>query len=335
MLLNNRHGSVDSDSYRYGFQGQERDDEVKGEGNSYNYTFRMHDPRLGRFFATDPLVKSYPYNSPYAFSENKVLHMVELEGLEAEPIVVEEAVAVLKVVHRATVVEEVIVMAETVTMAVAAAPVILIGALLMPNISSAPGVQAPLFPDNQLLSYDPEGSAPPVYEPYPSAELGSREEEEQSQYIYRSMAVSELNTLGNLLSPKPRLAVSTDPEKTFSKDLGVRVPDVAPLLNVNGNVEFNLNIGGGMSATPVPLPSNLAENIENDILKGKRTIFRIKRTTLVSLGLIAVDDKPGHVAVKPLSEMSVENYQNRIRSTQQLWEEVKPAPTNQRTIPHN
>ncbi|MFT6197741.1 MAG: hypothetical protein ACJAXY_002083 [Nonlabens sp.] len=34
MLLNNRHGSVDSDSYRYGFQGQERDDEVKGEGNS-------------------------------------------------------------------------------------------------------------------------------------------------------------------------------------------------------------------------------------------------------------------------------------------------------------
>lgn len=34
MLLPNRHGSVDSDSYRYGFQGQEKDDEVKGEGNA-------------------------------------------------------------------------------------------------------------------------------------------------------------------------------------------------------------------------------------------------------------------------------------------------------------
>jgi hypothetical protein len=30
MLLNNGHGSVDSNAYRYGFQGQERDDEVKG-----------------------------------------------------------------------------------------------------------------------------------------------------------------------------------------------------------------------------------------------------------------------------------------------------------------
>jgi hypothetical protein len=46
----------------------------------------MHDPRLGRFFAIDPLVKDYPWNSPYAFSENMVIHMVELEGLEAAPI---------------------------------------------------------------------------------------------------------------------------------------------------------------------------------------------------------------------------------------------------------
>lgn len=82
MLLNNRHGSVDSDAYRYGFQGQERDDEVKGEGNSYNYTFRMHDPRLGRFFKLAPLAPKYAHNSPYAFSENRVVDGVELEGLE-------------------------------------------------------------------------------------------------------------------------------------------------------------------------------------------------------------------------------------------------------------
>jgi RHS repeat-associated protein len=69
-------------AYRYGFQGQEKDDEIKGDGNSLNYSFRMHDPRIGRFFARDPLAPSYPHNSPYAFSENVVIHAVELEGLE-------------------------------------------------------------------------------------------------------------------------------------------------------------------------------------------------------------------------------------------------------------
>lgn len=67
---------------RYGFQGQERDDEVKGTGNSINYKYRMHDPRIGRFFAVDPLADKYPHNSPYAFSENRVVDGVELEGLE-------------------------------------------------------------------------------------------------------------------------------------------------------------------------------------------------------------------------------------------------------------
>ena len=80
MLLPNRHGS--SDSYRYGFQGQEKDDEIKGEGNSINYKYRMHNPRVGRFFAVDPLARRYAYNSPYAFSENRVIDGVELEGLE-------------------------------------------------------------------------------------------------------------------------------------------------------------------------------------------------------------------------------------------------------------
>ena len=58
------------------------DNEVKGTGNSINFKYRMHDPRIGRFFAVDPLAKKYPYNSPYAFSENRVLDCTELEGLE-------------------------------------------------------------------------------------------------------------------------------------------------------------------------------------------------------------------------------------------------------------
>jgi RHS repeat-associated protein len=80
MVMPNRNGSAES--YRYGFQGQEKDDEVKGAGNSVNYEYRMHDPRIGRFFAVDPLTKSYPWYTPYSFSGNKVIHMMELEGLE-------------------------------------------------------------------------------------------------------------------------------------------------------------------------------------------------------------------------------------------------------------
>ncbi|NME72948.1 RHS repeat-associated core domain-containing protein [Flammeovirga aprica] len=64
--------------YRYGFQGQEED----GETGWVNYKYRMHNPVIGRFFAIDPLTKKYPHNSPYAFSENKVIQFIELEGLE-------------------------------------------------------------------------------------------------------------------------------------------------------------------------------------------------------------------------------------------------------------
>jgi len=78
--------SISGESYRYGFQNQEKDDEIKGAGNSVNYTFRMHDPRVGRFFAVDPLIKSYPFYSSYSFSGNRVLDSKEIEGLEPENI---------------------------------------------------------------------------------------------------------------------------------------------------------------------------------------------------------------------------------------------------------
>jgi hypothetical protein len=64
-------------------------DEVKGCGNSWDYKFRMHDARLGRFFAVDPLTYEYPHYTPYSFSGNKLISHREREGLE------EEAAAVL------------------------------------------------------------------------------------------------------------------------------------------------------------------------------------------------------------------------------------------------
>jgi RHS repeat-associated protein len=81
MVMPGRNDLGSSD-YRYSFQGQEKDDEIKGDGNSINYKYRMHDPRVGRFFAVDPLASKYPHNGPYNFSENIVIHGVELEGLE-------------------------------------------------------------------------------------------------------------------------------------------------------------------------------------------------------------------------------------------------------------
>lgn len=70
-------------NYRYGFQGEEVDNEISGEGNSIHFTFREYDPRIGRMKSIDPLSPDYPWNSPYAFSENRVIDAIELEGLEA------------------------------------------------------------------------------------------------------------------------------------------------------------------------------------------------------------------------------------------------------------
>lgn len=69
MLMKSRHGN--SRDYRYGFQGQEKDDEVKGEGNSYTTHFREFDPRLARWLSLDPRSSKYPGFSPYnAFINN-------------------------------------------------------------------------------------------------------------------------------------------------------------------------------------------------------------------------------------------------------------------------
>ncbi|WP_255512767.1 RHS repeat-associated core domain-containing protein [Flavobacterium sp. GT3R68] len=82
MLVPGRHATNISNGYRYGFQGQEQDNELKGEGNSLDYTFRMHDPRIGRFFAVDPLAREYAYLSSYQFASNSPIALVEIEGCE-------------------------------------------------------------------------------------------------------------------------------------------------------------------------------------------------------------------------------------------------------------
>ncbi len=56
-------GSIQNiERYRYGFQGQEMDDEVKGKGNSYTTQFRQYDSRVGRWLSLDP---KNQFSNPY------------------------------------------------------------------------------------------------------------------------------------------------------------------------------------------------------------------------------------------------------------------------------
>ena len=71
--------------YRYFFNGQEADNEVLGEGTLHAFEYRMHDTRIGRFWSVDPLAGKFPWNSTYAFAENRVVDGRELEGLEWDP----------------------------------------------------------------------------------------------------------------------------------------------------------------------------------------------------------------------------------------------------------
>ncbi|CAG5087467.1 RHS repeat protein [Parvicella tangerina] len=66
--------------YRYGFNGMEKDDEVKGEGNSYDYGARMQDPRLGRWLSIDPYYRKYPSTSNYAFAMNSPTYIIDEGG---------------------------------------------------------------------------------------------------------------------------------------------------------------------------------------------------------------------------------------------------------------
>ncbi|MDO9184692.1 MAG: RHS repeat-associated core domain-containing protein [Bacteroidia bacterium] len=73
---------VGANGYRYGFNGKENDNEVKGNGNQQDYGMRIYDPRLGRFLSVDPITKKYPELTPYQFASNSPIWGVDWDGLE-------------------------------------------------------------------------------------------------------------------------------------------------------------------------------------------------------------------------------------------------------------
>ena len=77
--------SFSLDGYRYGYQGSEKDDEVKGNGNSYTTEFRQLDPRLGRWLSVDPLADKYPSMSPFLYTAGNPIRYIDAYGLEKKP----------------------------------------------------------------------------------------------------------------------------------------------------------------------------------------------------------------------------------------------------------
>ena len=70
--------SVSKGEYRYGFNGMEKDTELKGEGNSYTTEFRQLDTRLGRWFSVDPVFQ--PWQSPYNSMNNNPVFLIDPMG---------------------------------------------------------------------------------------------------------------------------------------------------------------------------------------------------------------------------------------------------------------
>ncbi len=80
MTIANR--SISNNYYRYGFQGQEKDNEIYGEGNAYTTTFRLYDSRLGIWKSPDPLQNYFAPFSPYNHVLNNPILWIDPEGLE-------------------------------------------------------------------------------------------------------------------------------------------------------------------------------------------------------------------------------------------------------------
>ena len=70
------------EGYRFAFNGKEQDPEQLGQGNIYDYGFRIYDPRLGKFLSVDPLTSQYSYYSSYQYAGSSPIKYIDVDGLE-------------------------------------------------------------------------------------------------------------------------------------------------------------------------------------------------------------------------------------------------------------
>ncbi len=75
------------ETYRYGMNGKEKDDEIVGSGNSYDFGERMYNPRLGRWLSVDPLAGRFAGQSPYSAMDNNPTNVIDPDGRSGEPVI--------------------------------------------------------------------------------------------------------------------------------------------------------------------------------------------------------------------------------------------------------
>jgi RHS repeat-associated protein len=78
MAMVNRKYTQQNAKFRFGFGGQEKSDDIKGEGNSYTAEFWEYDPRIGRRWNVDP--KPNLSISLYATFNNNPIFLIDPLG---------------------------------------------------------------------------------------------------------------------------------------------------------------------------------------------------------------------------------------------------------------
>ena len=88
MLMPGRLTQGQPQAYRFGYSGLERDDDLKGGGNSYYTNARLFDPRIGRWLSPDPVLSAgvSPFigfgNNPLRYSDPR--GTLDVDSLKAQ-----------------------------------------------------------------------------------------------------------------------------------------------------------------------------------------------------------------------------------------------------------
>ncbi len=70
-----------SGSYRHGFNGMEKDDEIHGAtATSYDFGARMYDARVARFLSVDRYAEKFANLSPYLYAGNTPIQARDING---------------------------------------------------------------------------------------------------------------------------------------------------------------------------------------------------------------------------------------------------------------
>ncbi|UKN01425.1 hypothetical protein K6119_17000 [Paracrocinitomix mangrovi] len=63
----------------------EKDNEVSGNGNSYDFGAKLYNPRVGRWLSRDPMEKKYAGISPYIFAASNPVFYIDFDGRDIVP----------------------------------------------------------------------------------------------------------------------------------------------------------------------------------------------------------------------------------------------------------